>query len=246
MSRRRGEFEHRTSIFEGAYRAWSHLGGLDAHDVLTKESSVLCPLQFTIPDDPRLCEDIAASSPSSGEPRFWPYEALPRSGIAHPFVQAVLSPWLGPDADHDSIEMGLTTLRTWWHRRKGESTSSLQALGTERMIAVVRCYVRHFFAFAHRLIVKEHMQAPKTLQGKLEAIGHKKIRVESIDDGCGSSSEPECSKAVPIRVGKTNNEECGPSSSELPSTDQISSLRPKKQTVPHVKQNAPTITHICQ
>ena len=39
MSRRRGEFEHRTSIFEGAFRAWSHLGGLDPVDLETKPTS---------------------------------------------------------------------------------------------------------------------------------------------------------------------------------------------------------------
>ena len=39
MSRRRGEFEHRTSIFEGAFRAWSHLGGLDPVDLETKQTS---------------------------------------------------------------------------------------------------------------------------------------------------------------------------------------------------------------
>jgi hypothetical protein len=33
MSRRTGEFEHRTSIFEGAFRAWSHLGGLKPADL---------------------------------------------------------------------------------------------------------------------------------------------------------------------------------------------------------------------
>ena len=37
MSRRRGEFEHRTSIFEGAYRAWSHLGGLEPEDLERRE-----------------------------------------------------------------------------------------------------------------------------------------------------------------------------------------------------------------
>ena len=34
MSRCRGEFGHRTSIFEGAYRAWSHLGGCDPEKLI--------------------------------------------------------------------------------------------------------------------------------------------------------------------------------------------------------------------
>jgi len=44
MSRRRGEFEHRTSLFEGASRAWSHLGGLEPHALENKSASDLDPL----------------------------------------------------------------------------------------------------------------------------------------------------------------------------------------------------------
>jgi hypothetical protein len=46
MSRRRGEFEHRTSLFEGAYRAWSHLGNLDPADVFSKSVTELDPLNM--------------------------------------------------------------------------------------------------------------------------------------------------------------------------------------------------------
>jgi hypothetical protein len=31
-SNRQEDFLHRTAIFEGAFRAWSHLGGLDPED----------------------------------------------------------------------------------------------------------------------------------------------------------------------------------------------------------------------
>ena len=45
MSRRRGEFQHRTSIFEGAYRAWSHLGGCDPEKlILDNAAEELDPL----------------------------------------------------------------------------------------------------------------------------------------------------------------------------------------------------------
>jgi hypothetical protein len=47
MSRRRGEFEHRTSLFEGAYRAWSHLGGLNPDDLFAKSPEELDPLNMS-------------------------------------------------------------------------------------------------------------------------------------------------------------------------------------------------------
>ena len=56
MSRRRGEFEHRTSIFEGAFRAWSHLGGLEPEDLEGKSPNELDPLTNPHLNDPRLVE----------------------------------------------------------------------------------------------------------------------------------------------------------------------------------------------
>jgi hypothetical protein len=52
MSRRRGEFEHRTSIFEGAYRAWSHLGGVDPLVLSTSTAADLDPLSHPHENDP--------------------------------------------------------------------------------------------------------------------------------------------------------------------------------------------------
>eukprot|EP00559_Dactyliosolen_fragilissimus_P008808 CAMPEP_0184858292 /NCGR_PEP_ID=MMETSP0580-20130426/3416_1 /TAXON_ID=1118495 /ORGANISM="Dactyliosolen fragilissimus" /LENGTH=1008 /DNA_ID=CAMNT_0027354375 /DNA_START=495 /DNA_END=3521 /DNA_ORIENTATION=+ len=308
MSRRRGEFEHRTSIFEGAFRAWSHLGGLDPKDLETKSAAELDPLNYPILNDQRLAKkgknrkdgdsskdsDVSASNSKSNSnsnsksnskeedgnedmdisrkddekkiesitdetknddndhindggdgnsgkdkqtsvddkinncdkdkdkdkdssnhnmeeeqdishpssmstspvpsndvtsntnnanqstnpsKRFYPYEALPRSGLAHPFVQAILSPWLGPDADEDAIQLGLTTLRTWWqHRRKGESGSAMAALGTEKMKGVVEGYTRHFFNLAHCLIVNDGEQPPRTLMGKLRCMDQEQIK----------------------------------------------------------------------
>lgn len=199
MSRRKGEFEHRTSIFEGAYRAWSHLGGVEPLVLSTSSAADLDPLSHPHENDSRVAKEGSrskCSSPSpsstgtgssatpsqqtvsaasamvtdsSGKKRCYPYEPLPRSGLAHPFVQAIISPWLGPDAEHDDIVLGLTTLRTWWqHRRKGESSSAKSALGTEKMRSVVEGYTRHFFNLAHCIVMNDGEQPPRTLCNKIK------------------------------------------------------------------------------
>lgn len=176
MSRRRGEFEHRTSIFEGAFRAWSHLGGLDPEDLESKPATELDPLSQPILNDTRessvsTSDSTSTTNPDGSKRRLFPYEPLPRSGLAHPYVQAILSPWLGPDADHDAIQLGLTTLRTWWqHRRKGESGSAIAALGTDKMRGVVEGYTRHFFNLAHCLVVNDREQPPRSLHGKMKEL----------------------------------------------------------------------------
>lgn len=192
MSRRRGEFEHRTSIFEGAFRAWSHLGGLEPEDLESKSAAELDPLSNPIQNDPRLTrkgkdqEESETLNPNGTKRRIYPYEPLPRSGLAHPYVQAILSPWLGPDADNDAIQLGLTTLRTWWqHRRKGESGSAMAALGTEKMNGVVEGYTRHFFTLAHCLVMNDKEQPPRSLHGRmkeLEKIRSKRNKKRNRDD----------------------------------------------------------------
>lgn len=186
MSRRRGEFEHRTSIFEGAFRAWSHLGGLDPEDLETKSTADLDPLSNPTVNDVRLLQgkkgkdseqEKETLNPNGSKRRIFPYEPLPRSGLAHPYVQAILSPWLGPDADNDAIQLGLTTLRTWWqHRRKGESGSAIAALGTEKMKGVVEGYTRHFFALAHCLVMNDKEQPPRSLHGKMKELERKRSK----------------------------------------------------------------------
>lgn len=177
MSRRRGEFEHRTSIFEGAFRAWSHLGGLDPEELESRPASEVDPLTNPIDNDTRLKSskakkgEEAPRNPDGSKRREYPYEPLPRSGLAHPYVQAILSPWLGPDADNEAIQLGLTTLRTWWqHRRKGESGSAIAALGTEKMKGVVEGYTRHFFTLAHCLIMNDKEQPPRSLHTKMKEL----------------------------------------------------------------------------
>jgi len=192
MSRRRGEFEHRTSIFEGAFRAWSHLGGLEPLELENKPSADLDPLSNPIENDDRLLgkkESKAGAVNANGtKRRQFPYEPLPRSGLSHPYVQAILSPWLGPDADNDAIQLGLTTLRTWWqHRRKGESGSATAALGTEKMKGVVEGYTRHFFTLAHCLIINDKEQPPRSLHSKMKELEkvrgkRKKKRTQNSDN----------------------------------------------------------------
>ena len=188
MSRRRGEFEHRTSIFEGAFRAWSHLGGLEPEELESKQVADLDPLTNPITTDPRLNDKKNDDlNPDGTKRRTSPYEPLPRSGLAHPFVQAILSPWLGQDADSDAIQLGLTTLRTWWqHRRKGESGSAIVALGTEKMKGVVEGYTRHFFNLAYCLVMNDKEQPPRSLHGKmkeLEKIRNKRNKKRNRNDG---------------------------------------------------------------
>ncbi|KAL9188341.1 hypothetical protein ACHAXT_006719 [Thalassiosira profunda] len=207
MSRRRGEFEHRTSIFEGAFRAWSHLGGLDPALLESHPAADLDPFAHPLIDDPRLAAQNAKVKTKREAPgldgrgggggdaaprREFAYEPLPRSGLAHPFVQAILSPWLGPDADQDAIQLGLTTLRTWWqHRRKGESGSAVVALNTEKMRGVVEGYTRHFFNLAHCLVVNDKEQPPRTLQSKMKDVEKgrsKKSKKRSRDDDAGKAA----------------------------------------------------------
>jgi copper chaperone CopZ len=98
-------------------------------------------------------------------------------GFIHFSKQAILSPWLGPDADNEAIQLGLTTLRTWWqHRRKGESGSAIAALGTEKMKGVVEGYTRHFFTLAHCIVVNDRVQPPRGLLSRMKDLEKKRAK----------------------------------------------------------------------
>lgn len=244
MSRRRGEFEHRTSIFEGAFRAWSHLGGLDPEELEMKPASDLDPLANPIKSDPR--ENTESSrggggggggngsngsingpsmsdirNPDGSRRRLFPYEPLPRSGLAHPYVQAILSPWLGPDADHDAIQLGLTTLRTWWqHRRKGESGSAIAALGTDKMRGVVEGYTRHFFNLAHCLVVNDKEQPPRTLNTKmkeLEKLRSKRNKKRAREEQAGKLAALALNAGIAHGFNPNNNNDSAAASSAIQS-----------------------------
>jgi len=144
MSRRRGEFEHRTSIFEAAYRAWSYLGSLDP--------------QVATNVDPVILESSI---------RAVCYEPLPRNGVSNPFILSILTHWLGEGAESKEIHSGLNILRTWWqHRRKGESATAKEALSPRRISSVVLAFTKYFFALAHRLVIIDKEEAPRSLRNK--------------------------------------------------------------------------------
>jgi hypothetical protein len=162
-SRKRGEFERRTAIFEGAFRAWSHLGGLAPEDIIIGSSSrtatELDPLDHPLVDDPR----------ATGNTDDYPCETLPRIGLAHPFVRAILCPWLGTNADPTVRKRGLDTLRTWWqHRRSGPSRTALVVW--RKMPNVVDGYTRLFFRFAHCIVVHEQATPPPSLHIKMKEL----------------------------------------------------------------------------
>jgi copper chaperone CopZ len=138
----------------------------------SKSVSELDPLNFPIEHDARLAntKKETKNKPPEGS-KLYPYEPLPRSGLGHPYVQAILNPWLGPEADQDAIQLGLTTLRTWWqHRRKGESGTAAAALSTEKMKGVVEGYTRHFFNLAYCLVLNDKEQPPRTLNTKMKEL----------------------------------------------------------------------------
>lgn len=161
MSRRREEFAHRTGVFEGAFRAWSHLGGLDPESLANSKASDLDPLTNPIENDVRTA--------NTSERRQYPYEPLPRDGLGHPFVLAIFPLWMGANPNQEAVRVGISTLRTWWqHRRKGETSSAISALSSEKMEVLVDRYTRHFFKLAHALVVNYDEPAPRTLLKQLK------------------------------------------------------------------------------
>lgn len=227
MSRRKGDFQHRTAIFEGAYRAWSHLGyNCSCHDVMNCTAAELDPLvRRNDPTD--LMKERALHNPTNSsntsdkngdtstkgkdkideketsekEPiinkngvnkknvendeldSIYPYEPLPRVGIAHPFVESIIAAWLGAASNRDDIVYGITTLRTWWqHRRRGRSTSAIETFSRDKMQQYLDGYTRHFFNYAHSLLMRNIDLGPTTLKRKLESLGISKISHNSYVD----------------------------------------------------------------
>ena len=211
MSRRGKEFNHRTAIFEGAFRAWSHLGGLSPELIETRTAGELDPTTLVIENDERLNENSSNSNGTSfsfGSPtinaegsrrREFAYETLPRSGLLHPFVRAILSAWLGKTGvDKEALEIGLTTLRCWWqHRRKGENKTAIKMLGgTDNRRDTLDRYTRQFFELAHCLVVVEQAEAPRTLKKKLSD-RQKRLQGSSPTMGVSHSSASSLSSSGP-------------------------------------------------
>lgn len=172
MSRQRSEFIHRTTIFEGAFRAWSLIGSLNPEDPIQSNPAVSTPDPF----------ELEAFSKTD-----FVYEPLPRSGLQHPFVKAVLSPWLGPNVNQEAVELGLATLRTWWqHRRKGPNKTAERALAEAENVKAVESYLKHFFKLAHCLVFRDKVQPPRSLHAKMKLVG-------------GSFDDPEHAPAISIK-----------------------------------------------
>lgn len=179
MSRREKEFNNRTAIFEGAYRAWSHLGGLTPEILEARTMEELEPSTFILTDDPRLSQtppsiQFRSDSPDGSARREIAHEVLPKSGLLHPFVKSILAHWLAPPTDRETLEFGLATLRTWWqHRRKGENKTFLKALqGNEKLQLLLSDYTRSFFFIAYSLVMGDSLEGPRTLNKRMQ--GHKK------------------------------------------------------------------------
>eukprot|EP00588_Corethron_pennatum_P008148 CAMPEP_0194299304 /NCGR_PEP_ID=MMETSP0169-20130528/60644_1 /TAXON_ID=218684 /ORGANISM="Corethron pennatum, Strain L29A3" /LENGTH=726 /DNA_ID=CAMNT_0039049391 /DNA_START=286 /DNA_END=2466 /DNA_ORIENTATION=- len=155
MSRLKKQFTHRTSVFEGAYRAWSYLSSFN----------------------PQILEDIDLTELQLENEQFT-HEPLPRDGVLHPFVTSILGRWLGEGSDKNDFDERLTILRKWWqNRRAGQSSKSKEILATSRMKYVVQSFTKDFFALALSLVLNDQKSAPKTLQDKFKKL---QIKNESL------------------------------------------------------------------
>jgi copper chaperone CopZ len=210
-TRKRGEFERRTAIFEGAYRAWSFLGGLEPEDIIVEPSSSSSSSQAVEADLlDRLVDHPSSVVENDGRSRkTYPFEPLPRIGLSHPYVQAILTPWLGPDTDKQVQKESLQSLRIWWqHRKAGESRTAADVFRKEAKQNVVNGYTRHFFRFAYCLVAHDNVQPPKSLFLKMKALekqqGQPKKIVKTAKKLADNMTSPLAhlvpSKCVPSKV----------------------------------------------
>jgi len=147
MSRETKEFAHRTSIFEGAYRAWSYVGSIELQAL---EDIEYIELQL--------------------KKHYFSYVPLPRIGLAHPFVTSILFQWLGERADEDDMHAGLKVIRTWWqHRRSGQSHQAKKLFSTSQLEHNVLFFAKQFFKIAHlHHAENDEKSPPKPLPGNSE------------------------------------------------------------------------------
>jgi copper chaperone CopZ len=212
-TRKRGEFERRTAIFEGAYRAWSFLGGLEPEDIVGPSSSSSASSQAVEADLlDRLFDYPSSVVENDGRSRkTYPFEPLPRVGLSHPYVQAILTPWLGPDTDKQVQKASLQSLRVWWqHRKVGESRTAATAFRKEAKQNVVDGYTRIFFRYAYCLVAHDNVQPPKSLFLKRKALekqqqqGQPKKIVKTAEKSACNMTSPLAhlvqSKCVPSKV----------------------------------------------
>jgi len=145
----------------------------------------LDPITFILENDSRLAHQ---SSTKVATRREYAHERLPHSGIAHPFVKAILAQYLGSLTDKMTLESGLAVLRGWWqHRRKGENKTSVKTLRTGKMQRVVDNHTRNYFELAYSLVMDDKEAAPRTLKKKMEALG-KRCQTLAKEGGSNVSS----------------------------------------------------------
>jgi hypothetical protein len=213
MSRRQDEFKHRTSVFEGAYRAWSHLGGLDPVELQSKSAQELDPTIYTRELDSRRTPSqstltsgtssvATAGSSSNGSGGEYPYERLPSLGIEHPYVRAILALWLGAQSDDEAAKVGLATLRVWWqHRSKGLNKTAVKLLEDSDFQSIVDHYTSHFFELIHNLVMHDNVQVPRSLQTKLRHAERLRNLNRLQNVPTADSKQHDCSRSKLVREG---------------------------------------------
>lgn len=183
MSRKRGEFERRTCIFEGAYRAWSLLGHLHpSHETHTSPLDLLHSiLDQTLPtttthngtsDGVNSSSgnsdggdgDVATTTAATTTRHKYRHEPLPRSGLSHKFIRQVLTEWQGEHTAPKDQQDDLAIFRNWWqHRRNGESKTALRDLGNEPMQIYVGDIMKKYFVLGFHFIFEDGHDPPKRL-----------------------------------------------------------------------------------
>jgi hypothetical protein len=174
MSRQKHEFKIRTSIFEGAFRAWSFMGQIHPDTLQNMRMEDIDPVYFSDSNKHKCPDDEGISRPK------YPYEPLPTNG-AHPFIKAILLAHLGStDVVRSSGKEALSSLRNWWqHRRKGENKTCVKLLRTTNdMRSIVDQYTRSFFQLAYQFVMSGKAQPPQTLCLNIQKMG------KSIQDSC--------------------------------------------------------------
>eukprot|EP00588_Corethron_pennatum_P009182 CAMPEP_0194273622 /NCGR_PEP_ID=MMETSP0169-20130528/6924_1 /TAXON_ID=218684 /ORGANISM="Corethron pennatum, Strain L29A3" /LENGTH=511 /DNA_ID=CAMNT_0039016631 /DNA_START=255 /DNA_END=1790 /DNA_ORIENTATION=- len=182
MSRQKKEFQHRTSIFEGAYIAWSCLGSLEPEAFKDADSSAVQSSNYTVH-----------------------YEPLPRSGLRHPFVTCILSRWLGRYLDDEDLEQGLNNLRKWWqNRRGGQGSMTVKVLSTPRMKLCIAAYASEFFTVTHSFII-DGTDPPRSFRQRVVLKYPSQKRNFSVRDIPSEASKSKSPLATNEGENKPNN-----------------------------------------
>ena len=64
-----------------------------------------------------------------------------------------------------------------FYRRMGESSSSIAALGADKMQGAVDGYTRHFFSLAHHLVTNDREHPPRTLHIKMKEVEKQQVKI---------------------------------------------------------------------